>query len=102
MTAVLEEVAAGVEALFAGQAIRWPDPPDVHAELVAILLTASPPTVERVVGTLRILVDGADTLTQLVDALDVIAIRFGQDGDGETCAALLDVSDRLREWRDRG
>jgi hypothetical protein len=101
MTAVLEHVAAGVEALFAGQAVRWPDPPDIHAELVAILLTASPPTADRVVETLRILVDDADTLTQLVDRLDVMAIRFGQDDDTETCAALLEVGDRLREWGDR-
>jgi hypothetical protein len=101
MTAVLEHVAAGVDALFAGQAIRWPDRPDIHAELVTILLTSSPRAAALVAETLRVLVDDAATLTQLVDRLDVIGIRFGQDDDPETCGALLEVGDRLREWANR-
>jgi hypothetical protein len=97
MTTLVEEVAAAVEQLFADQAVRWPDPPDIGAELVATLLLASPRTAARVRRTLRVLVERADTLTELVDGLDAAAIcRYGQAGDGETAAALLDISDQRR------
>jgi hypothetical protein len=99
---VLDDVIAAVERLFDGRAIRWPDEVDIHAELVSVVMLASPPTGSRVVETLRVLVEGADSLGELVDGLDVMAIRFGQDGDGETCGALLELGDRIREWRDRG
>jgi hypothetical protein len=47
------------------------------------------------------LIEQADTLEQLVGNLDELAVRFGQAGDGETCAALLDLSGVIRDWRDR-
>jgi hypothetical protein len=99
--AVLEDVAVAVEELLAGSAVRWPDPPDVHAELVAVLLLASPETAARVVATLQVLLEQAEGLGEFLDHVDAVAIRFGQDGDGETCAALLDIGDRLREWREQ-
>jgi hypothetical protein len=99
--AVLEDLALAVEELLAGSPVRWPDPPDVHAELVAVLLLASPPTAERVVVTLRVLVEQAEGLGEFLARLDSIGVRFGQDGDGETCAALLGIGDVLHEWGDR-
>jgi hypothetical protein len=64
-------------------------------------MTASTPTASRVVETLRELAERADSLGDLLNRLDVMAIRFGQDGDGETCGAWLELRDRVREWRDR-
>ena len=100
--AVLEDLAVAVEGLLGGRAVRWSPRPDLSSELVAAVLLASPSVAERVVATLQVLSERAVTLTELVDGLDVVAVRFGQDGEGETCEALLDLSDRLREWRDDG
>ena len=101
MAEVLEDLALAVEELLAGQAVRWPDPPDIHAELLAVLLLASPETTQRVVVTLQVLLEQADGLGEFLVRLDAVAIRFGMVSDGETCAALLDIGDRLREWREQ-
>jgi len=53
------------------------------------------------VVTLQVLLEQADGLGEFLDRLDAVAIRFGMDSDGETCAALLDIGDRLREWREQ-
>ena len=42
-----------------------------------------------------------DTLTDLTAAMYREGItRVGQKVDGQTCGALLDLADRLEEWRD--
>jgi hypothetical protein len=98
----LVEVAAAVEELLDGRAVRWPDGIAPSDEVVAQVMLASPRTARRIRETVRTLVERAAGLDQLVDELDVLAIRFGQDDDGETAAALLSIGDALREWRDRG
>jgi hypothetical protein len=83
------------------QPIRWPDPPDIDAEYVCALLMASSGTSERIKATVEVLLEHCSTLHELVDELDDVAIRFGKDGDGETCAALLDLGGVIRDWSDR-
>jgi hypothetical protein len=101
MTALLEQVAAAVEELFDGVAVRWPDAPDLRAELQAVWDEHPPLVRSAVMLTMLRLASQAETLSEFVDGIDAKAIcRFGQQGDGEVCKALLDLGDRLREWRD--
>jgi len=81
--------------------VRWPDPPDVDAEYVAAVLTSSPEAGQRIRATVETLAASAGGLGDFVAALDAVAVRFGQAGDGETCAALLDLSTVIRDWRER-
>jgi hypothetical protein len=102
MATLLEEVGAAVEELFAGQVVRWPGGLDIHAELEAVwneypLLTAA-----TVAWTVLRLVDEVGTLAGLVDAMYREGISRGQRGDGATCRALLDLADRIEEWRADG
>jgi hypothetical protein len=99
--AVLEDLALAIEQLLDGTIVRWPDTTSPVDEIVAQVLLAPEPSRRRILETVRVLTDRADGLEQLVTELDGMAIRFGMDGDGGTCAALLDVSDSIREWRDR-
>jgi hypothetical protein len=80
--------------------LRWPDPPDIDAEYVAALLVASPAVSARIRATVEVLLERG-SLRELVDALDFVAVRFGQDGDSETASALLDLSGVFRDWGDR-
>jgi hypothetical protein len=89
---VVEELLSGLPP------IRWPDTCTPADEIVAQVLLASPQSSRRIRLAVHMLVTRAASIDQLVSELDVLAIRFGQDGDGETCAALLDVCDRIREW----
>jgi hypothetical protein len=51
---------------------------------------------------LRVLLDRVDSISDLVAGLYSVGINsYGQRGNGETCAALLDLADRVEEWRDR-
>jgi hypothetical protein len=100
--AVLEDLAFAIEELLAGNIVRWPDAPALPVdEVIAQILLASPSSGRRILETVHVLVERAEGLEQLVTELDAVAIRFGMDADGETAAALLDVSDRIREWRER-
>jgi hypothetical protein len=103
MSALLQEVAAAVEELFDGVAVRWPDAPDIGAELQAVwdaypLLTAA--TVMRAV--LKLAAE-AHTLSDLTAGMYRVGIcDYGQRGQGQVCKALLDLADRIEDWRDRG
>jgi hypothetical protein len=60
-----------------------------------------PPLVRaRLVSTVARLAYEVETLSELVEGMYAVGItRFGQRGDGATCGALLDLADRLEEWR---
>jgi hypothetical protein len=79
----------------------WCDPPDVDSEYAFALATASPEPARRIRATVEDLIEHADGLADLVAALDHVAVRFGQDNDPETCAALLDLAGVIRDWADR-
>ena len=101
MTTLIEDVAAAVEELFAGQAVGWSDPPDIRAELEAVWLPCPELTAARVMSIVLRLAYEVDTLTDLTAAMHREGItRVGQEVDGQTCGALLDLADRLEEWRD--
>jgi hypothetical protein len=97
------EVAAAVEELFDGLAVRWPDPPDVRAELGVVWDTYPTLVAATVMRTLLSLASEASTLSELTASMYRIAIcEHGQrEGGGEVCRALLDLADKLEEWRDR-
>jgi hypothetical protein len=80
--------------------IRWPDPPDLDSEYLAALLVASPESADRIRATLEVLLGSAQGLRELVEALDEVAVRFGGDGDAETCSTLLHLSGSIRDWGD--
>jgi hypothetical protein len=79
--------------------VPWPDPPDLNAEYITVVLMASPVAGQRIKAAIEVLLDRARTLDDLIEALDAVAIRFSQDGDAETCAAFLDLSGVIRDWR---
>jgi hypothetical protein len=90
----------------AGVPVQWPDGgPDGPLELLgAVLVMASPKTGRRVLETLRIVLEGLPDDAGLMDfcrRLDQLAVKFGQDGDGETCAVLLDYSQDVAGWQGR-
>jgi hypothetical protein len=103
MDALLQEVAVAVEALFDGMAVRWPDPLDIGAELQAVWDT-EPLLVAAVVMRAVLRLGGeAHTLSDLTAGMYRVAIcDYGQRGRGEVCRALLDLADRIEDWRDRG
>lgn len=86
--------------------IRWDDGgPDGPSELLgASLVTASPRTALRVVGGIKLVLDALPDdagLSEFCSALDELAVRFGADGDGETCGLLLDFTADLAGWTGR-
>jgi hypothetical protein len=54
----------------------------------------------RILEAVREVFGSAERLCEALVRLDVVALRAGQDGDGETCAALLDLGTALRHWGD--
>jgi hypothetical protein len=90
----------------AGVPIRWGDGgPDGPTELLgSLLVTASARTGQRVLDTLRIVLDSlpADAgVREFCERVDFLAVRFGQDDDGETAAVLLDYSQDVASWQGR-
>jgi hypothetical protein len=88
--------------------VRWHDPVEnLGGALSAELVLLSPATCRRVLDAMgACLGDDVAELDEALTRMCVIAIRYGQgtalgcEGmpDGETCAALLDVCDVIREW----
>jgi hypothetical protein len=98
----LDDVAAQVERLFADVLVAWPDvPPTPADELTWCVLFAPPRARPRILGAVRDVFGAAESLWDALVRLDVVALRAGQDGDGETCAALLDLGTALRDWGDQ-
>jgi hypothetical protein len=96
----------GLRDPLAGVPVDWPGGgPDGPLEaLGAVLVTASPQTGTRVLATLRVVLDGLPDDAGLDDfcrRLDELAVKFGQDGDPETSAVLLDYSADVAGWHGR-
>jgi hypothetical protein len=68
--------------------VRWPDGPDLPAEVMANALLASPVGGRQYVEALRLCLDRSDTISDLVAELYTAGAYFGAHG-GEECAALL-------------
>jgi hypothetical protein len=90
----------------AGVPIRWPDGgPDGPVELLgAVLVTANDRTARRVLETLKLVLEGLPEdagLSDFLRQIDELAVRFGADGDHETCAVLLDYSADVASWPGR-
>jgi hypothetical protein len=90
----------------AGIPVRWGGGgPDGPAELLgAVLVTAGPRSARRVLETFRVVLEGlpADAgLREFLTQLDELAVRFGADGDGETCQLLLDYTADVASWGGR-
>ena len=75
-----------------------PTPPDIDDELWWSIVFRPPLMAHRMLTVAAILAQGSVDLTAFLRSLDAIAIRCGQDHDGATCAALLDLSDAIRDW----
>jgi hypothetical protein len=98
----LADVVAEVERLFDGVLVAWPDElPTPVDELTWCALFASPRARLRILEVVRDVFGAAVSLCAALVRLDVLALRFGQDGDGEVCAALLDLGTALRNWGDQ-
>jgi hypothetical protein len=96
----------GLQDPLAGIPVRWPDGgPDGPLELLgAVLVTASNRTARRVIETLRVVLETLPedaTLSDFCRALDELAARFGQDGDPETAAVLIDYTADVASWPGR-
>jgi hypothetical protein len=77
--------------------VRWHDPISAEDELMAQLLCASPRSAMRVLAAFRLAIGRARSIPQLVAELDELAVWLGGHGDGEACAALLNVCDAIRD-----
>jgi hypothetical protein len=102
---VLEQLQGLADPL-AGVPVRWGDGgPDGPTELLgAVLVTASTETARRVLATLRVVLDDLPEDAGLGDfcrRVDELAVAFGQHGDGETAAVLLDYSADVAAWQGR-
>jgi hypothetical protein len=67
-------------------------------------VTATERTGRRVLETLKVVLEELPENAGLSDfcrALDELAVRFGADGDPETCAVLLDYSADVASWPGR-
>jgi hypothetical protein len=80
--------------------VDWPDPITPDDEYRFALTIASPEPAQRIRVTVEECVEHAARLGELLAMLDHVAVRFGADGDAETCAALLDLSGVIRDWAD--
>ena len=96
----------GLQDPLAGVPIRWPDGGcDGPTELLgACLVTASPQTAKRVLETLRMVLENLPEDAGLSDfcrAVDMLAVKFGQDNDPETASLLLSYSQDVSGWQGR-
>jgi hypothetical protein len=102
---VLEALQSLADPL-AGVPVRWGDGgPDGPTEILgACLVTASPQTAMRVLATLRAVLDDLPEdagLSDFTERVDQLAVKFGQDGDGETAGLLIDYVGDVLGWRGR-
>jgi hypothetical protein len=91
----------------AGVAVRWGGDGgcDGPVELLgACLVMASIRTGTRVLAVLRAVLDGLPDdagLGDFCERVDLLAVKFGQDGDPETAAVLLDYTADVASWQGR-
>jgi hypothetical protein len=94
-------VAEQVDDVFRdGPPVDWPHAVDPVAELATqALMAATPQTGRRILLAVRLALSSAHDVHALAAALDALAIHAGQRDDGALCAALLALSDSIREGR---
>jgi hypothetical protein len=103
---VIDVELRGLQDPLEGVPVRWGDGGcDGPTELLgACLVTASTETGIRVLATLRAVLatlpDDAG-LSDFCRAVDMLAVKFAQDGDPETSAVLLDYSQDVAGWQGR-
>jgi hypothetical protein len=77
-------------------AVRWPDPPDLRAEVMSSALLASPLAARQYVAALHVALDRADTLDAVVTELYAAGAVFGQHGASEAAGLLWALADAIR------
>jgi hypothetical protein len=81
----LPEIAQGVP-------VRWPDPTDLRAEVMAAALIASPVATRQYVEGLKLALDRSSTIDELLDELYRAGICFAQHHASEAGGLLLDLA----------
>jgi hypothetical protein len=75
--------------------VRWPDGPDLRAEVMAAGLLASPAGGRTFAGVLRLALDRADTLAALAGELYAAGAYLGQHDEPEAAALVWDLADAV-------
>jgi hypothetical protein len=85
-----EELLAGLPP------IRWPDPADPAAELIAAVLLASPVAADQFLATRAVVFEHARSLHDRVRLLFEAGAYCGGRGAPEVAGLLWDEADRVR------
>jgi hypothetical protein len=72
-----------------GVPVRWPDPTDLRAEVMAAALIASPVATRQYVEGLKLALDRSSTIDELLDELYRAGIFFCQHQAGAEAGGLL-------------
>jgi hypothetical protein len=75
--------------------IRWPDPADLRAEVMANALIASPVASRQYIAALKLALDRAHTIDELITELYQAGVTFGQNGAGEAGGLLWALADAI-------
>jgi hypothetical protein len=76
-------------------AVRWPDPPDLRAQVIADALLASPVAARQYAAVLRVALDRADHIGELVTELYRAGAAAGQHDASEAGGLLWGLADAI-------
>jgi AmiR/NasT family two-component response regulator len=77
-------------------AVRWPDPTDLRAEVVATALIASPVATRQYIEALKLALDRAHSSDELVGELYQAGVIAGQKRAAEAAGLLWSTADAIR------
>jgi hypothetical protein len=75
--------------------VRWPDGPDLKAEVIAAALIASPTATRQFIDTLAACLDANNTLDDLAAGLYQAGAYMGQHGGEEVAGLLWQLADAI-------
>jgi hypothetical protein len=76
-------------------AVRWPDPPDLRAQVIADALLASPTAARQYAAALRVALDRAGDIRELATELYRAGAVFGQHDASEAAGLLWQLGDAI-------
>jgi hypothetical protein len=91
------ELLQALADLAPAQPVRWPDGPDLRAEVIANALLASPVATRQYVEVLGACLDRVEALDDLAAELYQAGAWFGGHGGGEVAGLLWQLADAIAD-----